>query len=382
MFQSLYFIDIPLFILTSGTAIAYIILLSNIMDGWDETEEWEIPQNYFPKTKISVVVAARNEEDFIGQCIESILQCNYPKELLEIIIVNDHSEDKTTEVINSFKSQDVTLINLQDTFGKKNALQKGISQANGEIIACTDADCIVPKDWLISFASYFEEYQHHCVAGLISYKHNKSVLQRFQYLDSINNMCVTANGIKRKSYFMANGANFFFKKSIFFEIGGYQTNKEFASGDDMFLIQKIAERYPNKISFLKSKNAIVQTKPEITFKDLIKQRIRWSSKSKAYSNKNIYKIQGFVFFFVLLILLNFIFSPIGSGLSLFGFIFALFIKWTLDFLYLLKLSDYFGDRTPLKSFFSTSMVFILYILFAGWNALIPTTYKWKGRETK
>jgi len=352
------------------------------MDGWDDTEEWKTPKNYVPQTKISVVIAARNEEDNIGNCIESILKCNYPKENFEIIVVNDHSDDATEQEVLKFNKSKINILNLKKASGKKSALERGIAQASGALIACTDADSIVPKNWLLSFVSFHEENHSKCIAGPISYLSDKSTLQRFQYLDAINNMCVTANGIKKKSYYMANGANLFFTKSTFEEIGGYTNKSTLASGDDMFLIQEIANRYPNDVAFLKSLQATVKTQPETTLRSLKDQRTRWATKSKSYSDKNIVKIQGFVFCFTLLIIINLIFSPFGSSLCLFGFLFALFIKWTIDYLYLSKLSDFFENRDPIKSFFSASIGFLVYILFAGWKAIWPTKYTWKGRETK
>ena len=138
----------------------------------------------------------------------------------------------------------------------------------------------------------------------------------------------------------------------------------------------------DKISFLKSKKAIVLTQPETTFEGLINQRSRWATKSKAYANKSIIRIQGFVFFLVILIIFNFLFVPFGTGLSLYGLLIALLIKWFIDYKYLLKLSSYFGDSSPLKSFFSASLGFMIYIIFTGFKALSPTTYNWKGRKTK
>ncbi len=351
------------------------------MDGWDNTPEWEVPDNYDPKTKVSVIIAARNEEKHIGKCLESILNNTYPKDFFEVIIVNDHSEDATEQKVNIFQNSNITLLKLTEVSGKKHALQKGIEKASGTLILCTDADSIVPENWLMSFVSFFETNDPKCMAAPIVYQSDNSVLQRFQYLDALNNMCVAANGIKKKSYYMANGANLSFRKSTFEEVDGYTKNLSLASGDDMFLIQEIANKYPLDVSYIKSKQATVETLAETTFEGLKNQRTRWATKSKSYANKNIVRIQGFVFCFVFLILLNLILSPFGCGLSLFGFLLALFIKWTIDYLYLSKLSDYFDNRAPLKSFFGVSLGFMVYILFAGWKALRPTKYMWKGRET-
>jgi len=350
------------------------------MDGWDDTSEWDIPADYVPKTKVSILIAARNEEKNIGSCIESIFRNKYPSHLFEIIIVDDHSEDNTQAVVQSYPQSNIKLIGLEDGTGKKSALEVGIKQATGSLVACTDADCVVPEKWLLSLASFYESTGANCIAGPIAYQVNKTLLQRFQYLDALNNMCVTANGIKKGTYHLANGANLIFTKEVFERIGGYPEKDNHASGDDVFLIQKIAKKNPAKVRFLKSQEAIVLTKPETNLTDLKQQRIRWATKSKSYKNPNIVRIQGFVFAFVLLLLLNLLLSPFGSGLSFFGFLLALFIKWTMDYLYLSKMADFFGERDPLKSFFGASVGFLLYILFAGMKALSPTSYNWKGRD--
>ena len=380
MFQYFHFIEILLFIVSTLFAIGYILLLSKIIDGWDDTLDWEIPKNFKPNTKVSVIVAARNEEKSINTCIQSILDCNYPKDMLEVIVVNDHSEDETERIVKTLDCCNLTLINLDDVKGKKSALEKGIGIASGTLIACTDADCTVSQDWLMLAVSYFEENDLKCIAGPISYLCDNSILQRFQYLDALNNMCVTANGIQKQSYYMANGANLFFTKKVFEEVGGHDLNSKLASGDDMFLIQKISDKYPHKVAFIKTKEAIVSTLPETTLAELINQRTRWATKSKAYTNKMIIRIQGFVFCFVVLIILSLVLSVFGSRLSLFGFLLALFIKWTIDYLYLSKLADFFNDRKPLKSFIPASIGFLSYIVFAGWKALVPTKYNWKGRK--
>lgn len=381
MISYLSILEISIFVLAIILSIGYIILLTRIIEGWDNTEIWGTPSNFSPSTKVSIIIAARNEEENITQCLKSILNCLFPHQHLEIIVVNDHSSDTTAQKVKDLNHPCVTLINLTQKTGKKNALTLGIENSSGNIIGYTDADCIVPKNWLMSFVSYFELNGPKCIAGPITYLYDKSTLQRFQYIDALNNMCVTANGIQKGIYYMANGANLFFSKQAFDETGGYNNNLNLASGDDMFLIQAIANLYPKKIAFLKSPEAIVQTQPEKTFSALKTQRTRWATKSKSYTNKNIMRIQGFVFVFVVIIILNLILSPIGSSLCLFGFLFALFIKWTMDYLYLSKIADFFNDKKPLKSFFGASIGFIGYILFAGWKALRPTKYNWKGRET-
>jgi len=361
--------------------IGYVFLLLWLIKGWDDTAEWSIPEHFEPKLFISIVVAARNEELHIKSCIQSLISQNYPSDLFEIFIINDHSTDSTLEIIKSFKNSSLNYINLNEVSGKKAAISEAVKIARGSLIACTDADCQAPENWLSNLASYYEFHKPKLIAGPIVYKTDKSLIQRFQFLDGVANMAITAAGIKHKAFFMANGANIAYEKSLFAELSGYEGDS-FASGDDMMLIQKTANKFSEQIGYLKSKESIVSTQPTKTIKELINQRKRWASKSMAYPDKGIIKVQGYVFLLVITIIINFLLIPFTNGLSLFSFAFLLFIKLTMDYLFLNKMSLYFDNTVALKSFFGASLWFIIYILRAGWEAFFPSKYRWKDRTVK
>ena len=357
-------------------------MIYRILSGWESISEWKIPFNYSPSTSISVIIAARNEEENIKVCLESILKCDFPNNLLEIIVVDDASMDDTSALVNSIESDSIQLIHSDQNIGKKGAIRLGINSSKGNLIITTDADCRVNTQWLKSILSYYEKSEARLIAAPVQYDINKSVIQRFQYIDGINNMAVTANGILNKSYFMANGANLAYEKSLFNELNGFEGSKQLASGDDMHMIQSAANLDPNSVRYLKSQDAIVYTAPQTNLNDLINQRKRWASKTKYYSDKRIIKIQGYVFLFVLLLILNLGLSFFGSKLSFLGFFFGLFIKLSIDYIYLAKLHKYFNSKDVLVSFFPASFMFLAYILLAGWWALFPSSYKWKGRKLK
>src|SRR5688572_8350981 len=95
-----------------------------------------------PETKVSVIVPARNEEENIERLIVSLSTQNYPKELLEVIVVDDHSTDKTAEIVRQYEW--VKLVQLKDdaiNSYKKKAVETGIAGATGTLIMTTDADC-------------------------------------------------------------------------------------------------------------------------------------------------------------------------------------------------------------------------------------------------
>ena len=112
--------------------------------------------------KVSVIVAARNEEKSITTLLESLTQQDYPQELLEVVIVNDNSTDRTpivvSEFISSRKGQPGARIRLiyNPFSGKKRAVRYGIEKSTGEIILTTDADCIAGPGWVRSHATCYD----------------------------------------------------------------------------------------------------------------------------------------------------------------------------------------------------------------------------------
>jgi glycosyltransferase involved in cell wall biosynthesis len=355
-------------------------MILRILSGWKNTPEWNIQDDYSPSTQISIVIAARNEEENIKACLESIIECDFPVNLLEILVIDDASTDDTSAVVLSIQNKLIQLFHSDQNLGKKGAISLGIHNSKGDLIITTDADCIVNTNWLKSIVSFYEYTNARLITGPIQYHIDQTLIQRFQYIDGINNMAVTSNGIHKKSYFMANGANLAYEKSLFNELNGFEKSKHLASGDDMHMIQSAANLDASSVRYLKSKDAIVFTNPESNLKSLINQRKRWATKTKSYSDKRIMKIQCFVFFFSLLLLINLCIWFLESGLSFFGFLFGLSIKLTIDFIYLSKLQEYFESKDALKSFLPASFIFLGYILIAGWWALSPSSYKWKGRD--
>jgi len=362
-------------------AFGYVALIWWVMNGWDETVEWEEPpSDYIPSTDVTVVVAARNEAKTIEDCLQSILQQDIPADLLHIIVVDDQSTDETSSIVTNISDSRITLLHTaHGNEGKKAAISQAVANSTSQVILCTDADSKVGRSWVRTFLYQYELNKPRLIVGPIVYETDRSLLQRFQYMDGIGNTAVAANGILHGAYHMANGANLFYERSLFEEVGGYDGDKV-ASGDDMLLVQKASAVAPESIRFLKAKSAVVKTAPVESIGELIAQRKRWATKSKHYSDKGILKVQGFVFAVVLMLVLNLVLIPLTDGFSLFSFLFLAFVKGCMDYLLLSRMADWFGDSKPLKSFVGAFVYFTLYILWAGWSALVPTHYTWKGRQ--
>ena len=153
------------------TAI-YVIIVITFIKGWRSLIVYE-PVKSIASTKVSIIVAARNEAHHIAKTIQDLLDQDYPAELVEIIIINDHSTDETAAIITSFAQDGVKLINLMEDNAlnsyKKKAIQTAIGQSTGTLIITTDADCRMGKNWLKTIVSYYEENDYKMISSPVAY---------------------------------------------------------------------------------------------------------------------------------------------------------------------------------------------------------------------
>ena len=375
-------VAILFFIISLALAITYVYLVYDFFSGWYDLEEVNVPDHYISSHSVSVIIAARNEEKYIRSCIESVLHNNYPSQLLEVIVVNDHSDDRTGEIARSIADDRLTVIDQdQGRSGKKQALDKAIRSSKGVIILTTDADCTVGHKWIKTVAYTYSVTDQVAAGGPVVFEEGENLVEHYQVLDMSGMMAVTANGISKQKYYLANGANLSFLKSTFIELKGYAGNEELASGDDMFLIQKIAD-HDFQIGYIKSKDAVVTTASEKTISNLLVQRKRWATKSKAYTDDGLKRVLALIFIFQFSIVGNIALSFVIDGTLIFIALFQLFIKGIMDFLFLKSMSDYFDRSESIKYFFGASVISLFIVLYSGFMSFIPGTYQWKGRKVK
>ena len=155
--------------------LGYSFILIILNRGLSQLRRGKSTQNY----QVSIIIAARNEEQNIGSCLQALADQSYPADRFEIIVVDDRSIDDTQRIVQSYCRQfaNIRLIQVteltQGISPKKNALQKGIESASGQIILTTDADCIPEPGWVTAMVSYFEPD-----VGLVADFHRWSRLKR------------------------------------------------------------------------------------------------------------------------------------------------------------------------------------------------------------
>ncbi len=355
--------------------------------GWQRQPEFKLPEGYEPQTFISVIIPARNEAQNIGKCIEAILAQKYPKHLLEIIVVDDHSEDDTAGVVNAISAPQVKCINLKEFVGeamiiayKKAALTAGISKSQGTLIVTTDADCIAQENWLQNIAAIYEREHPVMVVAPVIFSCDNSLLQRFQLIDfmSMQGITVAAHNLKLGN--MCNGANLAFSKAAFLKVNGYEGVNNMASGDDYLLMLKLNNSMAGRIAYLKSDQAIVSTPPQPDWGSFLQQRIRWSSKSGRYNDARLTLILILVYLFNLSFLVLAILG-ISDPVYLQWLLMMLFIKILVEYLFLVPVARFFGKKNELVYFILLQPVHIIYIVIAGFLGSIGG-YKWKGRRVR
>jgi poly-beta-1,6-N-acetyl-D-glucosamine synthase len=370
--------------------LLYVLLIGSLVLGFDRIKGFKLEKSA-SKTTFSVIVPFRNEAENLPVLLESISKLYYPKHLYEIIFVDDASKDESVNIISKVLDTsrwhrdtrtDITIIkNERKTKSpKKDAITSAINLAKYEWIITTDADCQLPEFWLNSFDEFIQQTHAKCMVAPITYHNDTNFLNRFQLLDILSLQGATIGGFGINKPFLCNGANFAYQKALFKELSGFEGNSNIASGDDIFLLEKIVKSHPKDVHYLKCVNAIVATKSQESWQALCSQRIRWAAKTSAYNN-GFGKLTGIIVllmnaFFVTALLLSLI-NMVNPKILLY----ILVIKLYSDFLLIYKTASFFNQKHVLRSYF---IGFFVYPFFSFYVAFLSVFngYTWKGRTFK
>lgn len=382
MMQPNLFVNIFIF-----TGACYVLLIVWLLKGWLQLRTFKPPSNQC-STKVSIILPARNEENNISQCLEAIAQQKFPVDLLEVIVVNDHSTDGTVEKIQLFISSGTNLkiqvIDLQEddlrNAYKKRAIAKGIAIASGELIITTDADCWMHEKWLHTMVSYYETYRPAFISAPVAFGREKNWFGKFQTLEFLGLIGIGAGSIRNGVPTMCNGANLAYQRKVFFDVGGFEGVSNLASGDDTFLMLKINDAFKKGVHFLKSPEAIVYTEPKETVNDFMEQRKRWASKGTRYNSPEVIAIGALTYLFNVLL-----FS--AMVISVFYNIFTVWMvtimagKLAVEIIFLYCITSFFRRKNLLFYFLPEQLLYVLYVVYVGAAGAI-STYTWKGRVVK
>jgi glycosyltransferase involved in cell wall biosynthesis len=362
-------------IIFSVILLIYLITIGCLIFGFTKINSFEY-LGLAPKNSFSIIVPFRNEAKNLPLLLDSFSKLNYPADLFEVILVDDESEKRLQ--IADYRLQITTINNIRvSSSPKKDAITTAMQIVKTNWVITTDADCVVPKNWLLALDNFIQLHHVSMIAGAVTYDCKNSFLHHFQQLDLASLQGATIGSFGIKKGFMCNGANFAYTQSFFQKLKGFEGNSAIASGDDVFLLQKALAQYPEKVAYLKSKNTIVTTKPVNNWKSLFYQRVRWASKTTSYQNAFGKRLGLLVFAGNFGLVCCF-------GLALFGLfpfpILGLYflIKFGIDALLILQTNRFLTKHKIRYLLLSSlwypffSSVVALYCLFGK--------YEWKGRR--
>ena len=338
--------------------------------------------NAFQPT-VSVIIAARNEENTVGFLLDDLLGQDYPAERFTIHVVDDFSEDRTADIVKSFAARDkrVSLLKAVDSSSpyshKKRAVHEGILSSGGEIIMTVDADCRVHSGWIRRMVERFVPGVD-LVAGEIVVE-NDGLMGKFEALEFTGIQMMSAGLMNAGFPITCNGANLAYRRSAFERVGGYDGVGRVVSGDDDLLMQKISSGRPSSVVYLTGGETNVRVKPGASLGAFLVQRTRWASKIATYPSRRAVALLAAFFIFFLAVL-------VGSV----GLLLGVFSAWALVPGYGMKL---LGDillcgygvikqgRPGLLFLFPLAeVVHVPYILYVTLKGMFGT-FEWRGRRT-
>ena len=195
--------------------VLYASLIIYYRAAWKSIPNFQNPVSSIRHpVSITVIIPARNEEHNLPALLKGLIEQSYDKKKFEVIIVDDHSTDNTAEVIKQFAAANVKLISLKDHVPssginsyKKKAIEVAIAESKGELIITTDADCVVPTNWLQNIAAFYEQYEPAFIVMPVSYACRNNFLEIFQALDFMVLQGITGAAVHKNAHSMCNGAN-------------------------------------------------------------------------------------------------------------------------------------------------------------------------------
>jgi cellulose synthase/poly-beta-1,6-N-acetylglucosamine synthase-like glycosyltransferase len=340
------------------------------------------PQPSAPRPKVSVLIAARNEEARIRQCLDCLEAQDYPRELTEILVVDDRSTDGTAAILAEYAARipGFRSLSLRETAAgfspKKYALSQGLSLATGEIIITTDADCVMAPRWISSLIAEFGP-RTGLVSGLTTYYDaGPGLWNGVQALEFFSYAVVAAALIGLRFPVNGNANNLAYRREVYDAVSGFSSHGGIVSGDDDFLIQSIHKEGRWSIRYAVTPESQVRTEPPLDLRQFWEQRKRWASKCGLYQPKQV-AFLALIFAYYLslpLALAAGLFQRQWLYLGLVGFA----VKTGSDWIVMRRAAKLFGKESLMRAFAPTAVLHVPLIIAAVLAGSFGE-FTWKGQ---
>ncbi len=357
-------------IIILGIYAPYYAFIKFIGSDWGKWKEHktETAEN----TSLTIIIPFRNEITGLLDLISSLN--SQISSMTKVILVNDHSTDDCVKLVtNSINSLDNFRAFSSNETGKKAALTTGIKQADSDWILTLDADVILPSQWFSEIKKALNTSASMVILP-VTISGDESLLQKFEVFDFLALQGFTFSTHLASEPFLANGAHLAFKKSIWDQLGGYESHPQIASGDDVFLLETFRKN-SQKIDRVWNKNLLVATDVCANWKEFLHQRVRWGSKTASIDSKESRK------FALIISVANIVLVLLALFGSLRMAIFGLIAKSLADIRFIVPVLKTYQRRDLIKFSPLFALYYPFYFTFVGIATLIITP-KWKGRRVK
>ncbi|MCF0220898.1 MAG: glycosyltransferase [Fibrobacter sp.] len=363
-------------VITCLTAI-YTLLFLFFIVGIVRTHRYKGPK---ATPSVTVVVPMRNEEEFAQRTLEALAQQDYVGQW-EVICVDDRSTDRTREILENFAKDHprFRILSLspdlpQIASPKKRALESAFKIAKFDVLLTMDADCLPRKSWITSMAGRFTDGI--CIVqGPKQNNGGNTMPHLFQKLETLGYTAMEGAGFSWGRPIVASAACLAYKKELFFQVGGFGDLVNLSSGDDDMLIHKMMKIPGTKVCYNLDKDAVIETAPVDTWKQLFNQRARWSSNGTSYESKAYVLLLTMIYTYYIWMFI----SPwcvLLLDCPWQWCVFSILPKFIVDFIFLSVAAAKLHAKKQLFAFIPTELIQIPMIVFCV-PAGITGAFKWK-----
>jgi len=370
--------------------LSYIVFGILLVAGWKNIPPMIISSLVSKEytTTVAIIIPMRNEEKSIGLLLQDLLNQSYPQSLMTIYLADDGSDDSTPDVLNTWLHNYPALfkrVELKKEFsnwkGKKRWIASAIAEASETFILTTDADCRIPSTWVQTMVECYVNTGASFVSGPVRMKGTQTLWNEIQALEFSSLVGSGASAIGLHYPLMCNGANVGYSREAYLSVSGFTGNSDIASGDDEFLMHKIASELSRKaVVFCKNPAAIVTTEPAPDWAVFYQQRKRWAGKWGNYKLRYVQAIALWIFIFHLTLIMS-LFLAMFLIMSYKWIVFIWITKAVIDYFYLKSIARFLSI-----DFKNTTFIYavVLYPFYAvGFGVLSRFgSYTWKERIEK
>jgi len=329
--------------------------------------------------KISIIVAARNEEQHLPELLHRLAIQNYPEDCFEIIISNDRSTDATLDILQEATSRipNLKYVTVKEEnpkmVGKKGALTLAIAAASNPILAFTDADCLPGENWLKEIDRHFQKKVDY-LAGYSPLIISNPKLNRLKNLERASIFAVTAGSFGINWALTSTGRNLAYRRELYDQMGGFKEIGHIRSGDDDLMLQLMGRKI-RKFNFMFAPDSFIPSFDKEDLQTQIQLESRRASKFKHYPASIKLIILDIALFYLATVVATI--AAIFGNFPLTALGIILLAKVLPEFLLLLTFLHKIGKKELMKSFPLAELIYIPYFLFFGIKGTFGK-YKWKN----